>query len=305
MATSFLVLSFLAGVISFFAPCSVAMLPAYVAYFLGQRPDASPGTTAPHGPWRAAVHGLGPLVASLGLAILMLAWHEIQEAQAGFARLDATQVVLTLVGMAIVAAGVLAATGGSRFLLGLKFGLVTTAAILFVFVAIGILLTLLVGGLDSRMLIWAGIGVGSVLVLMGILGLAGRDVAFTLPVKAPRQRTLVGFFLFGLAYGVVSLGCNFPLFIVPLGHALDEAGTPGALASFFAYGAGAGLLMIVVSVSVATSRGLTAQRVRRLVPIMRRATHVVLVLAGLFVIAFFQEVLTGVQVLPDWATAWP
>ncbi len=62
-----------------------------------------------------------------------------------------------------------------------------------------------------------GMVIGGVLVLMGLWMLAGR-------VGDPRNVSVPGFFLFGLAYGAASLSCTLPAFLAVVGSSLASGG---------------------------------------------------------------------------------
>jgi cytochrome c-type biogenesis protein len=126
--------------------------------------------------------------------------------------------------------------------------------------------------------------VAGAMVAMGLLGLAGRDLSFTLPIKAPQGRDRAAFLLFGVGYGLVALGCNLPLFLLAaLGPIVRDADPLSGLLALLAYGAGMALLMVALSVGLAMGRGFTEQRLRTLIPKVKTAGHVVLVLAGLYI----------------------
>jgi cytochrome c biogenesis protein CcdA len=284
MLDQLLLLAFGAGVLGFFAPCSVAMLPAYVSYFLGQRDlgfDQEPGGGAGI---KDAIGGLGLLVVAAGLALASWAVADLNHVLSGQARISLFQSGAMGLGALFVIAGFYLAAPRGGVMGGLAFGLITTLGILLAYLVLGLVVIILLGLLTFTQMAWGVIAVGALLVVMGVLALVGRGVAFTVPVKAPRRRSAVGFFLFGIAYGIVSLGCNLPLIGFPVAAAAAGAGTFGGILGFLAYGAGAGILMIILSVSVASSRGLTAARIQRIMPILRPLTGIVLVAAGSYII---------------------
>lgn len=284
MADGLLLLAFGAGVIGFFAPCSIAMLPAYIGYFVGQR-GLDIGQEGGTSRFKAAFGGLGVLVAASGLGIVLWAVSSLQAVSVGATRLSGFQVVALVLGSIVLLAGFYLAAPRGGVLGGLAFGLITTLGLLAAYLVMGLAFVTVFGFISLAQMAWAAVGIGGLLVLLGVLGFLGWGVSVTVPVHAPKKRSAVGFFLFGIAYGVVSLGCNLPLIGLPVVASIaGQGGLVAGATAFLVYGAGAGLLMIVLSVSVAASRGLTADRVRQLMPLIKPVTNAVFILAGLYVI---------------------
>jgi cytochrome c biogenesis protein CcdA len=272
--------AFAAGVLSFFAPCAVAMLPAYISYYLRGEAGAADAPVRRGPAWAAA------LLLVTGLALLALALADYELVTSGRAALSALPVALLLAGLAAAGLGAWLRLG-SGFARPLQLGGLTALGILAVFALLGLPLGVVLGVLDFPRLALFVLLTAAVLVALGVLGLAGRDVSVVLPVRAPRRRTPLAFFLFGVAYGLVSMGCTLPLFLAGVlgpylrsGHALDAA--LGAAS----YGAGMGSVMLVTTFSLAMSRGLTRPRLRAAVPWVKRVSNVVLILAGLYIIAY-------------------
>jgi cytochrome c-type biogenesis protein len=88
-----------------------------------------------------------------------------------------------------------------------------------------------------------GIVIGGVLILVGLWMLAGRTLhvgAFERAagrVGDPRNVSVRGFFLFGLAYGAASLSCTLPAFLAVVGSSLASGGFLAGAGRFFSFGA--------------------------------------------------------------------
>jgi cytochrome c biogenesis protein CcdA len=273
--------AFAAGVISFFAPCSVAMLPAYISYYLGRGDDsAAPAseTVAPiHRRWLPWALGLaGALLVVGGLVDVALVG-------SGQSRLGPRQLGLVALGTALVAAAGLQANPGPARR-GMAFGAATSLGILAVFGLLGIPVYGLLRALDFGTQSLFVLGVAAVMVALGALGLAGRDLSFALPIKAPQRRDAASFALFGVGYGLVSMGCNLPLFLLAaLGPIVRAADPASGIAALLAYGAGMALLMVALSVGLALSKEHTERRLRALIPRVKVAGNLVLIAAGLYI----------------------
>lgn len=215
------------GASTFFSPCSVALLPAYAAFFAGTGDDGDDRSM------RASALG------------------------------------------------------------GLRFGTAAAAgaALVFAVGAVGVyLLRTRLGLLGSRGLLEAftglGLAVGLALVALGLLMLADRGPSFTLPVRAPRRRTVPAMVAFGALFALGSIGCTLPVFLGVVGAALSQ-GPLGGTAVLAAYGLGLSGLLLVGSLGLAVAE----ERVSGLIREARRHTRVVsgalLVAAGVYVIVYY------------------
>lgn len=127
--------------------------------------------------------------------------------------------------------------------------------------------------------------VGAGLVVLGVLLLAGRDLALPLPKPrrgAPTARlgSMVGY---GLAYAVASLSCAIGPFVAVAGVALRQGDLARGMAAFLAYALGMGLVVAVLAVAAALAASTVAGRVRRALPYVNRVGGALLVLTGLYV----------------------
>jgi cytochrome c-type biogenesis protein len=161
---------------------------------------------------------------------------------------------------------------GSRLLQGLLVGVLVTAGFLGVFVAVG--LPVAYGAARvADVLPWLGIGLGVVLVALGLLTVAGRVPRLPLRWGARRRGPL----LFGVGYGLASLGCTLPIFLAVVGAAASGGST---LIVFAAYGVGMALVVTALAVAAALLRDGVARGLRRLLPHMGWISGVLLVAAG-------------------------
>lgn len=206
--------AFLTGTAACFNPCGFALLPGYLAYFVG-RPD----------------RGTPVLVAG---------------ARAG----------------AGMAAGVLA-----------------------VFTGLGALLS--VTGRGLLQLVPLGVAaVGVAVAGAGVFLLVRPAVAFELPTghllgSVPDAgRGWLGFTLFGVAYGVASLGCALPLFLVVVTQALVAEGPVQALGVFVAYGLGMGTVLLALALAAAAGKAAVLPRLRGFARHVRTAGAAGMILAG-------------------------
>lgn len=180
-----------AGMVAFFNPCGFALLPSYVAQYLGSRASSS---------------------------ALQERWWE-------------------------------------RLGHGVALGGVVSVGFFTVFLALGIVIAL-AGTAISSYLPWAAVLVGGGLVLLGVFVLLGREPNLTLSVSARSDRWGVFYYyVYGIGYALASCGCTLPIFMI---YAITPALTTSPLAgllNFGAYASGMTLMMLLLSVSMAYSKG--------------------------------------------------
>lgn len=184
------------------------------------------------------------------------------------------------------------ATPAGGALAGLQGGAAMTGGVLFVFATLGAVLSATSRAL-LRYLPWASLLIGAAIVLLGLAMLLRRSMHVALPLGNPvaRKPHMVAghpaqLLLFGAGYGVASLGCTLPIFLVVVTQALTAGGVPGGIAVFLAYGLGMGMILSALSVAVATGKTAIVRSLRGLVPHIRTAGALGLVLAGSYLIYY-------------------
>lgn len=173
-------------------------------------------------------------------------------------------------------------------------GLVTTG-FLTVFVLGGFLLST---GL-SILLDWLPylmIPVALALILLGVALLFGRSIQ--LPIMQPRwvvrRRGVLPMYLYGVGYALASTACTLPVFVAVVGGAATLGGPASALVIFIAYGLGMGAVLLAATVSAALFHGVIARWLRLLMPYVRTASSVLLIVAGLYLLGYMLYFLFGV-----------
>ncbi len=146
---------------------------------------------------------------------------------------------------------------------------------------------------------WVGTVIGTALVLMGLLMLAGRTIytgffeRLAGRVGDPREMSVRGFFLFGLAYGLASLSCTLPVFLAVMGGSLTAGSFASGAGQFLSYGLGMTSVLIVLTLALAFFKAGVVSRLRSVVPYVQTVSAALLVLAGAYIIYYWLPVLTG------------
>jgi len=180
-------------------------------------------------------------------------------------------------------------------------GIVVSLGFLVVFGIAGIIIT---GGFRAvtGWIPWIALGVG---LLIGLLGLAmalGYEPKVVLPA-ASRARTGNGLrpvLGFGIGYGVASLSCTLPVFLVAVAGQLTQQSLLGGIAVFLAYAAGMSFMLLTVTIILALGKQTIVGRLRASSRHINRISGAILVLAGAFIVWFWTtEITSGATVLGE------
>ncbi len=140
---------------------------------------------------------------------------------------------------------------------------------------------------------WVGMVIGAALILMGLSMLAGRTLytgifgRFAGRIGDPKVMGVRGFFLFGLAYGLASLSCTLPVFLVVVGSGIMAGGFLTGMGQFLSYGLGMASVIMALTLALAfLKQGLVA-KLRKAAPYVQLASAVLLVLAGAYMISYW------------------
>ncbi len=290
-----LLFAFMAGAAAFFAPCSVALLPAYVGYAVRPSKDGEPPPPRSIGSPRLgnniAMFGALPLV--VGFIPLMLRGIGSvsplpSELYAIIPSLDQA-VFLLIGGTATITAGLLLAGKGPAAWRGVVFGGLTTLGFFITFLAVGLPIAFVARGV-APYLTYLALVMGLVLIAMGILMLFGKSINPRLPTFDADVSSPMGFFKFGLAYGVAGLSCTFPVFLAVIAAGLSSGGFTSAMGTFAAYAVGkAAILVGVTVVTVAGGSGL-GPKFKQYAPAIARASAWLIILAGAYMLYYFGRV---------------
>lgn len=150
------------------------------------------------------------------------------------------------------------------------------------------------GAFLSSIMPWLAIFVGTILLILGFYILMGRHfslpflMTFASKLGDPRQLTLKGFFLFGVAFGATSLSCTLPIFIAILGSSFTSGDFVGGLIQFFSYILGMGMILLMLTLGIAfVKEGVVVGTMRKFLPYMHKVSAVLIILAGLYIMYYW------------------
>lgn len=141
--------------------------------------------------------------------------------------------------------------------------------------------------------------VGAFLILLGYSHATGRGINFPrlgrwIPRYEQSKTPARNFFYYGFFYSFIGIGCGGPILAGLSLFAFASGGFLSALSAFLIYSAVMAILMIIVSFLVGLSREGLLQAVGGSVLLIKKASGVILLLVGVFLIfsAVFVRVFT-------------
>ncbi len=118
---------------------------------------------------------------------------------------------------------------------------------------------------------------GILVTLFGISMLIGKEIKINIPqFKGDRSS-----YIFGIAYAMGALGCTFPLFATVIFEASNSNFINGLLI-LLSYIIGISLLMLITSILVVFSRKLLQEKINYAIPIIKKISAIILIIAGLY-----------------------
>lgn len=162
-------------------------------------------------------------------------------------------------------------------------GLVTAGFVL-VFVPIGTAVSL-----GSRAIVryvpWLGLGVGVVLIGVGAAVLSGRSITPRLhPIRRVEGRSSRSMVVYGAGYGLASVGCSLPVFLVVVAGAIAAGGFLPGLAVFVAYALGMGLVILAVTTATVLGKDIIVRWFRSVLPHLEVVSGLGLLLGGAYLV---------------------
>jgi len=189
--------------------------------------------------------------------------------------------VLVMIPLAMAYVGGYGASRGWRY--NLLLSMVFVLGLSITFTVLGLIAAFMGSLLGDVGSFWQYV-VAGVCVVMGLHLLGVFNFEIPLPSRFNTQkRGIIGAFLLGLLFGVVSTPCATPILAVLLVYIASKGSYAyGALLLFF-YALGHCLLIIIAGTSMGMAKGLLESRhLQKAGSVLRKAAGVVIILVGLF-----------------------
>ena len=172
-------------------------------------------------------------------------------------------------------------------------GLSVTAGFVVLFGLVGILISLGTRTLVVGVLPFVGLAIAVVLTALGAWLISGGKLYTGIATRAAshmgdaNQVNVKGYFLFGLSYGTASLSCVLGplLVVVAIGFALS--GPVGAVGQFLLFALGMGLVVMLLTVSMALFKGTMIRWLRKAMPYVQAVGAWLMVIAGTYLVFYW------------------
>ena len=184
--------------------------------------------------------------------------------------------------------------GGGTLISSVKAGMSATTGINGIFALIGAAVA--VGGVAVKSYLpYLEPGGGFIIILLGISIFFGKTGLFdkfggllsSYSSKFGVRARQSGLFMYGVGYGLASMGCLAPVFIALIFAGLAAGGALEALLVFLSFSIGMGCMMLIVSVIVGTAKMKVLTRLKELTPVINRACGVILIFVGVYFLVEF------------------
>ena len=174
----------------------------------------------------------------------------------------------------------------------LQLSLAVTAAFVAAFGLVGLAVAA-VGAAVSSLFPWIGLSVGVLLIVAGgaslsgwALNSGGAAIASRLGIVASRAN-LSGYFAYGIAYALASLGCTLPVFLTVVGSALLARGWVGEVGQFVLYGVGMAAVLAAITIAAAIFRTQLLVRLRGVSRIVEPLSAMLLLIVGAYLVYYW------------------
>lgn len=141
---------------------------------------------------------------------------------------------------------------------------------------------------------WLAVFVGIGLMFLGVWMLLGNTISshFFLAVAGrisdPRKMSVLGFFLFGIAFGATSLSCTLPIFLMVVGSSVAAGDFSGGLLQFLSYILGMGSVMLILTLGIAlVKEGVVVGTLRKILPYVQKISALLLLVAGGYIVYYW------------------
>ncbi|MBH52183.1 MAG: hypothetical protein CL785_03400 [Chloroflexi bacterium] len=182
---------------------------------------------------------------------------------------------------------------------GIINGSVSTLGFITIFGSVGIIIVS-GGRLIINYIPIAGLITGIIIVFLSLwLIISGQSLGIVMAsrIGLDRGNNLVGVFLFGIAYAIVSLSCALPIFLVVVVSVMANIGMIEGLGMFISYSFGMGLALIFITIISILSRKTAQEFVRIVLPYVNSAGKILLLGAGLYIIYYWTLGTGGKEIL--------
>lgn len=177
-----------------------------------------------------------------------------------------------------------------NLLKGLAIGLLISAGFFTTFSIAGLIITIL-GSRVAAVFPILSVFVGIALIFTGLLMLFGRSFSLAHRLlthnrflAVARRKSLSQNYFYGIGYGLASLGCTLPIFLLVVAGSVTAGGFAGGMLNFLFYAAGMSVFAIAVVVSLAVSKGVVMEKINFALPFITKISALLIIAAGAYIV---------------------
>ena len=177
-----------------------------------------------------------------------------------------------------------------RLGISITISLMVSAGFITLFGIIGVIISM-GGAFIINTFPWFGLAAGILLSCLGLYAiLTKKSIVFmrASQFKGPREvSNIKEYYLFGISYGLASLSCTLPIFLVVVASAITVKGVLPGLIQFISYGLGMGFIFAGITISTVFFKTAIANKLRPLMTNLDLIGSFALVGAGLYLIHYW------------------
>lgn len=143
---------------------------------------------------------------------------------------------------------------------------------------------------------WLAVVVGVALMLLGAWMLLGKSLSlhfisnYAAKIGDPREISVLGFFLFGVAFGATSLSCTLPIFLMVVGGSVTAGDFSTGIFHFVSYILGMGSVLFVLTLGIAVVKeGVVVGVLRKMLPYVQKVSSLLLVVVGGYIVYYWMS----------------
>ena len=140
---------------------------------------------------------------------------------------------------------------------------------------------------------WLGFVVGLLLIFVSSLMVSGYNIYSPIPqrlsgtVGTTHNRNVVSYFVFGISYGIASLSCTLPIFLVVVATSLASAGFKESVTQFFWYALGMGSVIFLLTLSLSVMNSLVVAFSRKVNRWIVWLSPLLMYISGVYIIMYW------------------
>ncbi|MFW6269294.1 MAG: cytochrome c biogenesis CcdA family protein [Bacillota bacterium] len=178
------------------------------------------------------------------------------------------------------------------FFLGLKTGGTMTLGFLTIFLLAGIAISL-VGNLIFNIIPQLAIITGLIFIILGLLLLINSDnfnfsssYISTLGDKI-KQKNYLNFYIYGIGYAVVSLGCTLPVFMIAVFTSFTTGNIYQGIINFSLYALGMGIVVTAITIFSLITQDAVNKWLKKIIPYINTTAAIFILITGLYLIYYW------------------